>query len=221
MSSTRMRYGAALFALILCASSGALAQLRLPEGRFDTSRKQAGSLHVTVVDRDPAAPMDAKDLLRAMAVITHEVVAPDLKGSLSSLGVGSELVTGHSERGPLFNIELVGRSKEGTSLRWDVLRAGGVDGAKVLERLKQVVAAAPKITPEARAARLEQLRKERDALRGKQSILGSLVRGQAEARKGGLNARLERFDAEREALEIDLAAAQARADALRQHMAEI
>jgi hypothetical protein len=171
---------------------------------------------VRLVHAEPGKRADASEVLRGVAVVTAEVLAmPDV--TPASLGVGPRQVTVHEGGdGRSFNIAMVERADDSSVLEWQLQlspeKAGRVAGA-----LRDAVARGGQVAADARGAEVEKLRKELESIQTKQSILSSLVRGHAEARKEGLGARLARLDAEREALEIDLTAARARAEALREH----
>lgn len=205
----------AAIATLLCAA-GTLS------GQADAPAPQR--LRVRLVHADPAAPVDTPEMLRALAVITFEVAAPDVKGA--ELAANDRVVEGHIDNRPVFTIELVERSKGETVVSWvtGLDTRGALDpatAAAAVDRVTKLVAQGAPMPKEARRAQAEALRREREAIRGKQSILNALVRGQAKTRREGLNARLAQLDVERERLEIDLAAANARSRAMQKQMDQI
>jgi hypothetical protein len=180
-------------------------------------RMAAGDLlRVRLVHAAPEERASTSEILRGVAVVTAEALA--MKDAMpSTFGVGPRQVTVHEGDGRSFNIGRVNDADDHSLVEWQ-LRLNHEQAGRVVGALRDAVAKGGPVATDARRAELEQLRQQRASIRAKQSILSALVRGQAEARKEGLNARLARLAAEREQIEIDLAASEARSRALRRQM---
>lgn len=178
------------------------------------------SLRVALVHADPAAPVRPHDLLRAVAFVTADAMPGAF--ATTQLHAGGQHVTVSEGKGGAFVVALSQRHRNdrSTGIEW-LTKLDDAERQRIVDGLKKLVQDRAEMTPEARREAVEKLRKQRESIQAKRSVLAKLVQGQAEARKDGLNDRLARLDAERERLEIDLIAAQAREDAIRRQMDQL
>ncbi len=186
------------------------------------SDKDAASARFTLIYADPKVAMEPRDLMRAIAVVTYEVVLPGHESPLGSLGVGLKQVAGHGPGGLEFSVALISSSKDQARIKVsrgdDQAFERSVD---LIGRLKELVASHTRLAPEELAEQLDRLRKERAELQRKKKVLTNLVSGYRDSRKDLLAERIKTMEAERGRLEMERVATDARARALHQEMARL